>query len=108
MMLVTLFLVELQDLESASLTALYSNIRSLRQAYGKLCKTCSDLCPTVICLTKTHIFQDATDLFCPAGYMVVAHRDQSRHGGGVIIMVQQNILFNKIDTTVVSIPEVRI
>ena len=34
---VTLFPAEQQDLESTLLTVLYSNVRSLRQAYGKLC-----------------------------------------------------------------------
>ena len=88
------------------LTVLYSNIRSLRQAYGELCKTCSDLRPTMICLTETHLFKDAADSICPAGYIVAARHDQSQYGGGVIIMVRENILFDEIDTTAVSIPEV--
>jgi len=38
---------------------------------------------------------------------VAARRDRSRqHGGGVIIMVRENILFDEIDTTAVSIAEV--
>ena len=32
--------------------------------------------------------------------------DRSQHGSGVIIMVQENILFDKIDTTAISLPEV--
>jgi len=102
---VTLFPAEQQDLESTSLTVLYSNVHSLRQAYGELCKICSDLHLTMICLTEIHLFEDVTDSFCPAGYVVAAHSDRSQHGGGVIIMVQENIFFDEIDTTAVSIPE---
>ena len=37
---------------------------------------------------------------------MAARHGRSQHGGGVIIMVLENILFDKIDTTAVSIPEV--
>lgn len=40
---VTLLPEEQQDLKRALLTILYSNVRSLHQAYGELCKTCSIL-----------------------------------------------------------------
>ena len=66
---------EHQDLERASLTALYSNVRLLRQAYGELSKTCSTLHPAFICLTETHLFHDATDTICPTGYVIAARRD---------------------------------
>lgn len=69
---VTLFLEEQQDLERASLTVLYSNVRLLRQAYGELCKTCSTLHLAMICLTETHLLHDAADTICPAGYVVAA------------------------------------
>jgi len=86
------------------LTVLYSNVCSLRQAYGELCKTCSTLQPAIICLTETHLFDDAPDSICPAGYVVAARRDRSKHGGGVIIMVRETVLFDEIDTTNVSSP----
>ena len=60
----------------------------------------------MICLTETHLCQDATDTICPAGYVVASRRDRSRHGGGVVIMTQENFLFDEIDTTAVSLPEV--
>ena len=97
---------ERQDLERASLTVLYSNVYSLRQAYGELCKTCSTLHPTFICLTETRLFHDATDTICPTGYVIAACCDRSLHGGGVIIMIQENLLFDEIDTSLVSLPEV--
>ena len=106
MTLVTSFPEEQQDLERALLTVLYSNVCLLRQAYDELCKTCATLHPTMICLTKTHLCQDAADTICPAGYMVASRRDRSRHGGGVVIMVQENFLFDEIDTTAVSLPDV--
>ena len=28
--------------------------------------------PMMICLTKTHLCQDATDIVCPAGYVVMS------------------------------------
>ena len=74
--------------------------------YGELCKTCSTLHPVFICLTETHLFHDATDTICPTGYVIAARRDRSLHGGGVIIMVQENLLFDEIDASMVSLPEV--
>ena len=97
---------ERQDLERASLTVLHSNVRSLHQAYDELCKTCSTLHPAFICLTETHLFHDATDTIYPTGYVIAARHDQSLHGGGVIIMIQENLLFDEIDTSTVSLPEV--
>ena len=106
MTLVTLLPEEQQDLERTSLIVLYSNICMLHQAYGELCKTCSTLHPTIICLTETDLCQDATDNVCPAGYVVASHRNRSQHGGGMIIVIQENILFDEIDATAVSLPEV--
>ena len=60
----------------------------------------------MICLTEIHLFQDGIDSFCPAGYVVVACRDRSRHGGGVIIMVRENIFFDEIDTSAIEVSEV--
>ena len=103
---VTSFPEKQLDLERASLTVLYSNVRLLRQAYGDLCKTCATFHPTMICLTKTHLCQHASDTICPAGYVVTSCQDRSRHGGGMVIMVQVDFLFDEIDTTAVSLPEV--
>ena len=98
---VTIFPDEQQDLEGTSLTVLYSNVRSLHQAYGELCKTCSTLRPAIVCLTETHLFEDS---ICPLGYVVAARRDRSKYGGSVIIMVHETVLFDKIDTTTISSP----
>ena len=74
---VTSFPEEQQDSERTSLTVLYSNVHSLRQAYGELCKTCATLHPAMICLTETHLCQDATNTICPAGYVEASRQDQS-------------------------------
>lgn len=42
----------------------------------------------------------------PGTYVVAARRDRSRHDSGVIIMVQEKILFDEIDTMAISLPEV--
>ena len=42
----------------------------------------------------------------PVGYVIAACRNGLLHGGGVIIMVQEKILFDKIDALTVSLPEV--
>ena len=56
---------EQQDLEKTSLAVLYSNVHGLRQVCGELCKTCSIVRPSLVCLTETHLFANATDDFCP-------------------------------------------
>ena len=91
-----------QNLEKTSLTVLYSNVRGLHQARGELCKTCSELRPSIVCLTETHLLADATDSFCPLGYVVAVRRDISKHGGGVLILAQEAILFEEIDTSAIA------
>ena len=97
---------EHQNLERTSfMTVLYSNVRGLHQARGDLCKTCSEHRPAIVCLTETHLRDDATDSFCPQDYVVAARRDRTKHGGGVLILVQETVLFEEIDTSIIAIPE---
>ena len=84
---------------------LYSNIRGVRQASGELCKTCSEVRPSLVCLTETHLFADATDDFCPPGYVVAARHDRTKYGGGVLILAMETILFDEVDTSFTSAPE---
>jgi len=60
----------------------------------------------LIYLTKSHLFHDIIDTICPTGYVIAAYHDRSLHGGSVIIMVQESILFDEIDTSKVSMREV--
>ena len=97
---------ERQNLEKTSLLmVLYSNVRGLHQACGELCKTCSELRPYIVCLTETHLNADASDSFCPLGYVVAARCDRTKYGGGVLILMQETILFEEIDTSTVAKPE---
>ena len=97
---------EHQNLEKTSFsTLLYSNVRGLRQASGELCRMCTEFHPSIVCLSETHLCDDATDSFCPPGYVVAARRDRSKHGGGVLILLREVILFEEIDTAVFSIVE---
>ena len=61
--------------------------------------------PSVVCLSETHLYDDAPDSFCPPGYVVAARRDRSKHGGGVLILIREYILFEEIDTATFSIAE---
>ena len=70
-----------------------------------MCKTCSELCPAIVCLTETHLRDDATDSFCPQDYVVAARRDRTKYGGGVLILAQETILFEEIDTSIIAVPE---
>ena len=83
---------------------LYSNVHSLRQAFGELCKTCLLYHPFFVCLTETHLSGDPVDSICPPGYVMAAHRDRTKHGGGVLILARDSCLFDEIDTTAVTIP----
>ena len=53
-------------------------------------------------MTETHLNADATDSFCPLGYVVAARRDRTKYGGGVLILTQETILFEEIDTSAVA------
>ena len=61
--------------------------------------------PSVVCLSETQLYDDAPDSFCPPGYIVAARRDRSKHGGGVLILTREHILFQEINTTAFSIAE---
>lgn len=61
--------------------------------------------PSIICLSETHLCGDATDSFCPSGYIVESRRDGSKYGSGVLILLKEHILFKEIDTTMISTAE---
>ena len=85
---------------------LYSNVRSLRQASGELARAFQDFHPLIVCLSETYLCEDAPDSFCPPSYVVMARRDKSKHGYGILILIQEhNILFEEISTTDFSIAE---
>ena len=97
---------EHQNLEKTSLsTLLYSNVRGLHQASGEISRVCLEFYPSVVCLSETHLCGDAPDSFCPPGYVVAARRDRSKHGGGILILIQEHILFEEIDTAAFSTAE---
>ena len=66
---------------------------------------CTEFHPSIICLSETHLCDDATDSLCPPGYVVAARQDRSKHGGDVLIISHEVILLEEINTTVFSIVE---
>ena len=72
--------------------------------FGELCKTCLLYHPFFVCLTETHLSGDPVDSICPPGYVIAAHHDRTKHGGGVLILARDSCLFDEIDTTAVAIP----
>ena len=80
-------------------------MRSLRQAFGELCKICLLYHPFFVCLTETHLSDDPADSVCPPGYVIATCCDKTRHGGGVLILARDfSCLFDEIDTTTIAIP----
>ena len=61
--------------------------------------------PSIVCLSETHLYDDAPDSFCPPGYIVTTRRDRSKHGGGILILIQEHILFEEVDTAAISVAE---
>ena len=84
---------------------LYSNVRGFHQASGELCRVCMEFHLSIVCLSETHLYDDAPDSFCPLGYVVASRRDRSKYGGGVLILIREHILFKEIDTTAILIAE---
>ena len=79
--------------EMSGLTCLFMNIRGLYQGAGELCAASLHLQPDFIALVETHLDSDSIIPFLPVGYVVVARKDRSSHGGGVLIMCY--ILFTR-------------
>ena len=95
---------EYQNLEKTSSSMLLcSSVRGLCQASRELCRICMDFHPSVVCLSETYLYNDVSDCFCSPGYVVAARWDRSKHGGGVLILIQEHILFKEIDTAAISI-----
>ena len=71
-------------------------------AYVRLAESCVRPAWNFVRLTETHLLADATDSFCPLGYVVAARRDR---GGEVLILAQKAILFEEIDTSTIAVLE---
>lgn len=93
-----------QNLEKTSLAVLYSNVHSLHQAHGELCKTCSELCPSIVCLTEMHLQDDATDNFCPRTMSLWLYETELNMEVECFL-VQEAVLFEEINTSTIAISE---
>jgi len=62
--------------------------------------------PKIVCLTETHLYQDVADTICPPGYIIAARGDRTKHGGGMIILIKDCLLFEEIDTLSLSVARV--
>ena len=60
------------------LTVLYSNVSSLFQTYGELCKRCSMIHPKAVCSTETHLYQDAVDTIYHPGYVIASRCNRTK------------------------------
>ena len=88
------------------LTVLVSNFRGLRQECGELGVMVAKYGkPHFLCLTETHFEADPDSSITPTGYVVKARADQTKHGGGVIIMAREDILCDKYPTEKYKIHE---
>ena len=76
---------------------IYANVRGLRQAAGELRSMVSLQRPHLIVLTETHLNGDSVEAeMLPVGYKVAARFDRTIHGGGVLILVQDQLLVDTV------------
>jgi len=71
----------------------------------RTCQSLSGILPFNCLLSETYLCEDASDSFCLPSYVVAARWDRSKHGGSVLILIQEHILFEEIYTTDFSIAE---
>ena len=55
--------------------------------------------PDFIVLIEMHLDSDSVTPFLPVGYVVVARKDRSSHGGGMLIMCKSYLLIDVVDCT---------
>ena len=80
-------------------SCLYANVRGLRQAAGELAARADMLKPHLIILTECHIGKgEPINTLIPHGYKVVVKRWRTKHGGGLLILSQDHLLCDPIDT----------
>ena len=79
----------------SKISVLYANVRGLRQAAGELRSMVLLYTPEIVILTETHLNGDSVEAeTLPQGYKVVTRYDRTKHGGGIIVMVQDQLLLN--------------
>ena len=81
----------------AALNVYFSNIRGYHQGFPELSASSLSLCPDIVVLVETHLAGEPLQMKLPRGYVVAAHRDRSRHGGGVLLLCRDDLLVDSVD-----------
>ena len=69
----------------------------MRQAAGELRAMVLLHEPAIVVFTESHLDGDSVEAeMLPAGYKVVARFDRTKHGGGVIILAQDQPLLDAV------------
>ena len=79
------------------LTVFFANIRGLSQGAGDLCAAIQDCRPDFVGIVETHVDGASIGMYLPPGYAVVARRDRTRHGGGVLLLCKDYLLVDAIN-----------
>ena len=88
---------ELCEEPAAQIRVLYANVRGLRQAVGELRAMVLQYEPEIVVLTETHMNGDSIEAeMLSEGYKVVTRFDRTAHGGGVVILAQDQLLLNEV------------
>ena len=77
--------------------AICANVRGFRQGCGELAQTAVSVSAHLISVCETHLFGDCIDPLIPKGYVVGSRKDRSNHGGGVLLLVYESLLFTTYD-----------
>ena len=81
-----------------NLRLLWGNTNSLRYRKAELIHLAQTASPDVFLFCETKIDKDILDAeFLPPGYTVVARRDRTQHGGGVIIIHKIELVIEEIE-----------
>ncbi len=73
---------------------MYFNCRSILPKLDELATLCSADNPDIVCLVETWLCDDVlNNEVCIPNYSIIRH-DRNRHGGGVVIYIQNSIRYN--------------
>lgn len=89
--------------ELGSLVIYVVNIRSLTEHYDELNHFIMQHKPNVVCLTETRLTEDIEDDEVHIdGYTVVRTNSNSRHTGGVMFYISNNLVYQITDSVIVN------
>ena len=79
---------------SGNLSIFYYNARSILPKLDNLAATCQVFTPDIVCIVESWLCSDICDSEISLVDYSIVRLDRSRHGGGIILYIKNNLNFD--------------